>query len=77
MRQGQAPEQQALLFTQAARANPLPREEVIIRLGAALRRNLNYLAYRERRGRQTAYDEVLEQELEAIASAICYLQQEA
>jgi hypothetical protein len=59
---------------QAARANPLSLEEVVVRLGQALRHNLNYLAYRQLRKRQTAYDEVLEQELEAIASALLYLQ---
>jgi hypothetical protein len=69
-------EQAALELLNEVRAHPLPREEVIARLGAALQRNLNYLAYRARRRRSTAYDEVLEQELEAIASAIHYLQQE-
>lgn len=68
-------EQDALGLLHTASAHPLPREEIVTRLGAALQRNLNYLAYRARRHRQTAYDEVLEQEIEAIASALLYLQQ--
>jgi hypothetical protein len=62
-------------FLNAVSASPLPREEVIARLGTAIRRHLNDLAHRERRGWQAAYDEVLEQELEAIASAIHSWQQ--
>jgi hypothetical protein len=60
----------------AASANPLPREEVLARLGAALQRNLNYLHRRARRGTRTAYDEALESDLEAIASAMHYLGKE-
>ncbi len=67
-------EQDALALLNAASSNPLPLDEVVTRLGAAIQRHLNYLAYRQRRNRQTAYDEALEQELEAIASAIHYLQ---
>lgn len=67
-------EQDALALLNAASTHPLPLDEVIARLGAALQRNLTYLAYRQRRNRRTAYDELLEQELEAIATAIDYLQ---
>jgi hypothetical protein len=70
------PTKDVVLLLNAASASPLPRQEVIARLGAALQRNLGYLAYRKRRGRQTAYDAALEQELEAVASAVHYLQQQ-
>lgn len=59
-----------------ARATPLPHEEVLTRLGAALQRNLTYLNRRERWGHPTAYDELLEQEREAIARAIHSVQQQ-
>lgn len=71
---GQDTAQAALVLLNEANAHPLPLDEVLARLGATLQRNLNYLAYRARRNRQTAYDEALEQELEAIACAIHYLQ---
>ncbi len=67
-------EQDSLALLNAASAHPLAIDEVIARLGAALQRRLNYLAYRQRQNRQTAYDEALEGELEALASAIHYLQ---
>ena len=38
--------------------SPLSRAQVIEQLTLALRRQLQYLAYREQRGRHTAYDEV-------------------
>ncbi len=68
-------EQKALELLSAANANPLPREEVIARLKVAIRRNLTFTHRRDRRGGQSVYDEVVMQELEAIASAIHYLQQ--
>lgn len=58
---------------QAAKASPLTREQVIEHLTASLRRNVNYLARRERRGRQTASDEALERDMEAIARAMVLL----
>jgi hypothetical protein len=64
-------------FLNAASANPLPKEEVIARLGEALRRNLSYWTYRQRRGVHTPYLDALESEMEAIASAIYDLQKEA
>ena len=42
-----------VVFLKAASANPLPKEEVIARLGEALRRNLSSLPYRQRRGVHT------------------------
>ncbi len=65
-----------LLLLAAARANPLPRDEVIVRLGQLLRRDFNYKAYRRRNGMYTAYDELLEQSMEAVASAVFYLQEQ-
>jgi hypothetical protein len=71
---GADPAQAVLALLNEAHAHSLPLDEVVTRLGAALQRNLNYLAYRARRNRRTAYDEALEQESEVIASAIHYLQ---
>jgi hypothetical protein len=39
--------------------SPLSREQVIEQLMLALRRQIQYLAYRERRGRYTTYDQGL------------------
>ena len=55
--------------------SPLSREQTIELLVLALRRQLQYLAYREQRGRQTAYDEVAQQDVEALARAIHLLQE--
>jgi hypothetical protein len=55
--------------------SPLSREQVIEQLALALRRQVQYLAYRERRGRQTAYDEVAHSDVEALARAIYLLQE--
>lgn len=52
----------------------LSREQTIEQLVLALRRQLQYLAYRERQSRQTAYDEVAQQDVEALARAIHLLQ---
>ena len=49
--------------------SPLSREQVIEQVLLALRRQ-QYLTYREQRGRQTAYDEVARQDVEALARAI-------
>lgn len=65
-----------LKLIEAAKASPLTREEVIEQLTANLRRSASYLAYRERRHRQTAYDETLEADMEAIARAIVFLQEQ-
>jgi hypothetical protein len=59
----------------AARDNPLPREEVLARLGEALQRHLSYWTYRQRRGVHTPYVDALKSDIEAIANAIHYLQQ--
>lgn len=58
-----------------ARASPMTPAEVIEQLTASLRRNVAYLARRERLHRQTAYDEALERDVEAIACAIVLLQE--
>lgn len=58
-----------------ARASTMTPAEVIERLTASLRHSVNYLARWERLRRQTAYDEVLEREVEAIARAIVLLQE--
>jgi hypothetical protein len=55
--------------------SPLSREQVIEQLTFALRRQLQYLSYRARRGRQTAYDEVAHSDAEALARAIYLLQE--
>lgn len=52
--------------------SPLSREQVIEQLTLALRRQL---AYREQRGRQTAYDEVAHSDMETLARAIHLLQE--
>jgi RNase P subunit RPR2 len=57
--------------------SPLSREQVIEQLILALRRQLQYLSYRQRRGRQTAYDEVASQDVEALTRAIWLLQEKA
>jgi hypothetical protein len=54
--------------------SPLSREQVIEQLLLALRRQIHYLSYRERRGRHTAYDEVAELDVAALARAIHLLQ---
>ncbi|HLW02745.1 MAG TPA: hypothetical protein VKT82_29085 [Ktedonobacterales bacterium] len=54
--------------------SPLSQEQVTEQLLLALRRQLQYLAYRERRGRQIAYDEVAKRDVEALARAIHLLQ---
>lgn len=69
--------QETLDLLARAAAHPLSREEVIFRLGALLRRDFNYKQYRRRNGQYTAYDELLEQSMEAVASAVFYLQQGA
>jgi hypothetical protein len=66
--------QEALQLIEAARQHPLAVDEVVVRLGQLLRRDFNYKAYRRRNGQYTAYDEVLEQSMEAVASAIVHLQ---
>jgi hypothetical protein len=69
------PEQVWQLVADAAHS-PLSREAVIEQLALALRRQLHYLSYRERRGRHTSYDEVAQQDVEALARAIYLLQEE-
>ena len=59
----------------AAHASSMTPAEVIEQLTASLRRNVIYLARRERLHRQTVYDEVLERDVEAIARAIVLLQE--
>ena len=58
----------------AARTSSMSRDEVRERLTLSLRRNLSYLA---RKRLYTPYVEALKGDLEAIASAIYYLQKEA
>ena len=60
-----------------ARQMPLPHDEVIVRLAQLLQRDFNYQDYRRREGLYTAYDELLEQSMEAVASALFYLQEQA
>lgn len=67
--------QEALELIEAARKTPLAKDEVVVRLGKLLRRDFNYKAYRRRNGQYTAYDEVLEESMEAVASAIVHLQE--
>ena len=55
--------------------SPLSPEQTIEQLLLSLRRQLQYLSYRERRGRHTAYDEVAQQDMEALAWAIRLLQE--
>ena len=57
-----------------ARTSSMTRETVIEQLILSLRRNLSYLARRMRDGRQTAYDEALERDLEAMARAVALLE---
>lgn len=68
------PEQVWQLIAAAAHTL-LTCEQVIDQLLLALRRDLNYLAYRERRGRQTAYDELKASDVETVARAIHFLQE--
>lgn len=75
-RQTVTTEQVWQLIADAAHS-PLSREQVIEQLTLALRRQVQYLAYRERRGRQTAYDEVAQADVEALARAIHLLQEKA
>lgn len=56
--------------------SPLSREQTIEQLTLALRRQVQYLAYRAQRRHQTAYDEVAQQDIEALARAIHLLQEE-
>lgn len=67
--------QQIWQFITDAAHSPLSREQVIEQLTLALRRQLQYLAYREQRGRQTPYDEVAHSDVEALARAIHLLQE--
>lgn len=54
----------------AARASAMTPADVIEQLRASLRRHVTSLARRERLHRQTAYDEALERDVEAVAKAI-------
>lgn len=74
-RPGVTTEQVWQLIADAAHS-PLSREQTIEHLILALRRQLHYLSYRERRGRHTAYDEVAKSDIEALARAIWLLQKE-
>lgn len=60
----------------AARASSMTLADVIEQLTASLRRNVTYLARRERLHRQTVYDEIVERDVEAIARAIVFLQEQ-
>lgn len=57
-----------------ARTSAMTREEATEQAMLCLRRNLNYLARRERRGHQTGYDALLERDLEAIARLVVLLE---
>lgn len=57
-----------------ARTSALTREETIEQAILFLRRNLRYLARRERRGHHTSYDELLERDLEAVARMVVLLE---
>jgi hypothetical protein len=57
-----------------ARTSAMTREEATEQVLLFLRRNLHYVARRERRGRRTGYDELLEQDLEAIARMVVLLE---
>ena len=57
-----------------ARTSPMTREAVIEQLILSQRRNLSYLARSMRDARQTAYDEMLERDLEAMARAVVLLE---
>lgn len=61
----------------AASTHPLPIEEVLARLGTAMQLHIAYLARRKRRHIHTPTDVQMEQEIEALASAIHHLQQHA
>lgn len=67
--------ERVMQMVSAARTSPMTPAEVIEQLTASLRRNVTYLARRERLHRQTVYDEVLERDVEAIARAIVLLQE--
>jgi hypothetical protein len=58
-----------------ARDSTMTPAEVIEQLTSSLNRSVSYLARRERSHRQTAYDELLLRDLEAIAHAIVLLQE--
>ncbi len=62
------------MLLNAASANSLPLEEVMVRLGIALRLHLEWLASRERRHIHTPTGEMMAQEIEALANAIFHLQ---
>ncbi len=66
-----------LALLEAARTSPLSREEVCAELIHSLRRDVAYLLRRKRLGRQTAYDEALEETLKVRARAIVLLEQPA
>lgn len=52
----------------------MTREEVTEQAMLFLRRDLNYLARRARRGHQTNYDALLERDLEAIVRLVMLLE---
>jgi len=48
---------------------------VVVRLRARIRRDQQYLAYRERKGQHTPTDDAIASDLRVLALAICYLEQ--
>jgi hypothetical protein len=60
-----------------ARTSPMTREEATEQAILFLRRNLSYLARRERRKRHTSYDELLARDLEAVARLVVLLEPHA
>ena len=58
----------------AARTSAMTHEEATEQAILFLRRNLRYLARRERRGHHTSYDELLARDLEAVAWLVVLLE---
>ena len=61
-------------LAERASAAQLGREDVIDHLKARIARDENYLRRRRERGRRTAYDELLEGDLMALALVVEWLQ---
>jgi hypothetical protein len=53
----------------------MTREQVLAQLVSRIRRDQGYLAYRRASGRKTRYDDQVASDLQAIALAICWLQE--
>ena len=60
------------LASEALRAN-WTRQRVLVMLKARILRDQRYLAYRRNKGTFSAFDEMTESDLHALALAVCWL----